>query len=51
MTIAVSVITFIFGVCAGVLLSCLIISRRLNKMDDDVVERIKRLEELKNDKE
>lgn len=40
MNIIVFIVAFIAGLCVGVLLSCLLISDKLNHIDDDVLDRI-----------
>lgn len=38
------IVVFIAGLCVGVLLSCLLISDKLNRIDDDVLDRIEQME-------
>lgn len=44
MNIIVFIVVFIAGLCVGVLLSCLLISDKLNRIDDDVLDRINQME-------
>lgn len=44
MNIIIAVIIFLAGLCMGVLLSCLLISDKLNRIDDDVLDRIEQME-------
>lgn len=44
MNIIVFIVVFIAGLYVGVLLSCLLINDKLNRIDDDVLDRIEQIE-------